>query len=305
MDVIEQLLCVLASLTGSVYCIALLRDCRRRIRSLKEPVKSSPVSSRRGSTCARMNWWSQLLLSAAFLGIALFSLVGFAYWATSALRNEHSIDRQLRQTFATVSIPGYPPLIINYDSTQAGRPIVGIECHSKLISDDQVRDLVHVAPRLRYVSLADTDISDDVLCELSRRPELREISLDRTRVGGPGLRSLSELKSLKAVYLGGTNVADEGLQWLASLQELEALGLDGTQVTDEGLRWLANLRNLRSLNLTNTSVTDAGLLRLGCLDNLTWLELSNTQVTQEGVKRLKSRMPDLSIGHLEWGDDRQ
>ena len=266
-----QLLCIVVSVTGSVYCLSLLRDSRKRAGPPRGPLKSLSKSVRRKYVCARLNRLCQVVLATAFLVVAASFAVGFAWRALSLHWYESPLDQQIRLTIATVSLPGYPPVIFKYDSTQPDRPVYGIECHSKLISDEQVRRLLDAAPALHFLNLTDTDISDDALCDLSCAPGLRGVYLARTRVGDRGLRRLGELRNL------------------------EALNLDGTKVTDDGLRLLADVRTLQKLLLGNTAVTDAGLKWLGRLDGLRELKLTNTGVTGEGVDRLKSKRPDIVI----------
>ena len=266
-----QLLCIVVSATGSLYCLSLLRDSRKRAGPPRGPVKSLSKAARRRYVCARLNRLCQVLLATAFLAVAASFVVGFACRALSLHWYESPLDQQIRQTIATVSLPGYPPVIFKYDSTQPSRPVYVIECHSKLISDEQVRRLLHTVPALLHLNLADTDISDNALCDLNCVP------------------------GLCAVNLAGTRVGDLGLRRLARLRNLEDLHLGGTKITDDGLRLLANVRTLQKLNLRSTDVTDAGLEWLGGLDGLRELDLVNTGVTSAGVNRLKNKRPDLVI----------
>ena len=266
-----QLLCVVVSVTGGVYCVSLLRNPREAARLRAAPIKLLPKAARRKYVCARLNRLCQVLLATAFLAVAASLLAGFVYRALSPLWHENPLDERMRQSVATVLIPGYPPVIFRYDSTQPDRPVYAIECHSKLISDEQVRRLLHTAPALLQLNLANTDISDNALCDLNCVPGLCGVNLAGTRVGNLGLRRLARLRNLTG------------------------LNLDGTEVTDDGLRLLADARTLHKLSLRHTAVTDAGLEWLGGLDGLRELRLENTSVTGKGVGRLKSKQPDMAI----------
>ena len=271
MNDLVQLLCISVSVTGGVYCLSLLRDCRRRARSAKEPTKSSRGSSRRKSVCARVNWLCQLLLTAAFLAVAVSLLAGFACRAFFLLSRNSAGSQQQRCSFQTIAIPGCPPVVVDYDKSQAGQPIIGIDGARKPISDDQLRSLLRETPELVYLNLTYTSIGDDALCELSRAPKLHTLCLQGTRIG------------------------DLRLQNLAKLNRLETVFLDDTKITDKGLRSLADLKNLRELILSDTAVTDAGLQWLRGLDKLELLDLENTGVTQEGINCLKHELPDVII----------
>ena len=271
MNDVAELLCVVVSVTGGIYCVSLLRNSRKTAGAPGEAVKSLSRSARRKSVCARFNRYCQVLLASAFLAAAATLLAGFAYRELSLLWKEAPLDEQLERSSETLLITGYPPVIVKYDSTQPDSPVFGIECHSKLISDDQVRRLLRQAPRLDYLNLAFTDVSDDALCDLSGTPGLRTVCVSGTRVGDLGLRHLTKLKNLEVLYLGGT------------------------KVTDDGLRCLADVRSLRKLSLRNTAVTDAGLEWLGSLDRLEELLLANPGVTNEGVSRLKNKRPGVVV----------
>ena len=266
-----QLLCVVVSVTGGVHCASLLRNPRQAVRLQAAPIKLLSKAARGKYFCARVNRLCQVVLATGFLVVAASLLAGFVYRALSPLWHENPLDVQIRQSIATVSIPGYPPVILKYNSTQPDRPVYVVECHSKLISDEQVRRLLHTVPALLHLNLADTDISDNALCDLNCVP------------------------GLCAVNLAGTRVGDLGLRRLARLRNLEDLHLGGTEITDDGLRLLADVRTLQKLNLRNTAVTDAGLEWIGGLDGLRELDLVNTGVTGKGVSRLQGRQPDMAI----------
>ena len=272
MDDIAQWLCVVVSLTGGIHCVWLLRNSRKPAAQSGGPVRLPSEPNRRKLVCARINRFCQTLLAATFLAVASSLLAVFAYRTLPPLWKENPLDVRIRQTIATVSISGYPPITFKYDSTQPDRPVYGIECHSKRISNEQVRRLLDAAPALLDLNLAGTDVSDDALSNLSHLIGLRGVVLVRTRVGNRGLLHLAKLKNLEELYL------------------------DGTQVTDDGLRCLANTRSLRTLTLCKTAVTDAGLeWLLDRLDNLELLSVEDTGVTQDGVGRLRAKRPGVEI----------
>lgn len=274
MNDLVQLLCVVVSLTGGIHCVSLLRNSRKPAESTGEAVKSLPRSARsarRKSVCARINRFCQVLLAATFLAVAASLLAIFAYRGLSSLWEEPLVDQQMRRSVETVLTEGCPPVLFDYDTSQPGGPIIGIDCARKPLSDGQVRRLLRQSPNLVWLNLAYTDITDEALCELKRTPRLNGLCLEGTRIGDLRLDQLAELKSL------------------------ESLKLDGTNITDKGLRRLADLKSLRKLYLNDTAVTDAGLEWLGSLNELEMMELRNTRVTQEGINRLKSTLPGVTI----------
>lgn len=271
MDDVVQLLCVVVSLTGGIHCVSLLRDCRKPAASPAEPLKSLSKSARWKSVRKKVNWYCEVILATTFLTVAGSLLAGLTYRGLSLLWEENPLDRQLRHSITIVAIPGYPPVIVKYDTIRPDGAAIGIECHSKAVSDDQVRRLLQASPALRFLNLAHTDVSDNALGDLGR------------------------MSRLSAVTLIGTRVGDAGVQQLAKLKNLEDLHLTGTRVTDNGVRLLADLKGLRQLGLRYTAVTDAGLEWLGCLDRLELLDVRNTGVTEEGVNRLRGKRPGVEI----------
>ncbi|MGI6419933.1 MAG: hypothetical protein ACOX1P_30215 [Thermoguttaceae bacterium] len=271
MDDAAQLLCVVVSLTGGIYCVSLLRNSRKGAGPPRGPVKSLSKSARRKSVCAKINRFGQVLLATTFLAVAASMLAVFAYRTLPLLWKENPLDVRMRQSIATVSLPGYPPVIFKYDWTQPDRPVYSIECHSKLISDEQVRRLLRATAAILFLNLANTNVSDDALYDLDCVPNLRAINVSGTRVGDLGLRRLARLRNLEDLYLAST------------------------EITDDGLRFLADVRTLRQLYLNNTAVTNAGLEHLGGMERLKELAIENTAVTSEGVNSLKCKRPDITI----------
>ena len=271
MNDLAQLLCVVVSLTGGIHCIALLRNSRKQAESTGELAKSPPTSARWKLVCARINRYCQVLLATTFIAVAASMLAILAYRVLPPLWEENPLDEQIRRSMETVLLSEFLPVIVKYDPNQPSNPVIGIECHSKLICDDQVRRLLRQAPKLVWLNLADTDVSDNALCDLDCVPGLCEINLTGTQIGDVGVRHLAKLKNLEGLYL------------------------DDTSVTDNGLRFLASVRSLRTLSLLNTAVTDASLDRLGSLDGLEVLGLRNTGASDEGIARLKHKLPGVII----------
>ena len=235
MDDIAQWLCVLVSLTGGIHCVWLLRNSRKPAARSREPVRLPSEPNHRKSVCAKINRFCQVLLATTFLAVAASLLAVFACRTLPSLRGENPIEEQLRRSGEIVSIEGGPSVGLDYDASQAERPIVGLDCATGPVSDHDLRRLLNEAPKLDFLNLQQTDITDDTLRQLDGAARLRRLTLDVTRVG------------------------DLGLQHLASLKSLEDLSLDQTEITSAGLRHLADLRGLQKLSLCGTAISDAGL----------------------------------------------
>ena len=295
MDDIAQGLCLVVSLAGGVHCVWLLRNSRKPAAQSLEAVRLPSQSTRRKLVCVRINRFCQILLAATFLAVASSLLVVFAYRTLSSLWVEHAVEEQLRRSVEIVSIEGDASVVLDYDTSQAERPITGIDYATRHVSDHGLRCLLNEASNLDFLNLQQTDITDDTLRQLGGVARLRQLTLDVTRVGDLGLQHLAGLKSLEDLTLDQTKITSEGLRHLADLRGLQRLSLCGTAITDAGLRHLAGLRGLQRLSLCDTAITDIGLESLYHLDKLRELDLAGTRVTPQGISRLESRLPGLAV----------
>ena len=103
---------------------------------------------------------------------------------------------------------------------------------------------------------------DDDMAHLKGFPRLRYLNVFNSRVTEAGIVHLKSLPELENLSLGGTRITDAGLVHLQQLRKLEGLGLYSTGVTDEGLAHLHDLAGLKRLGLFSTKVTPQGIQRL-------------------------------------------
>ena len=90
----------------------------------------------------------------------------------------------------------------------------------------------------------------------------QEINLADVQLADTDLAQISGLKNLRVLHLEKTPVTDAGLAHLKGLGSLTYLNIYGTAVTDAGLSQLKGLTNLKSLYVFETKVTDAGIAAL-------------------------------------------
>ena len=107
-----------------------------------------------------------------------------------------------------------------------------------------------------------TDFDDDDMAHLKGFPRLRYLNVFNSRLTDAGLAHLKNLPELENLGLGGTRITDAALVHLQQLPKLEALGLDSTAVTDTGLMHLHDLAGLKRLGLFDTKATPQGIQRL-------------------------------------------
>ncbi|MFP6596550.1 MAG: c-type cytochrome domain-containing protein [Candidatus Hydrogenedentota bacterium] len=115
-------------------------------------------------------------------------------------------------------------------------------------------NLVRVSFDLIGSKIEDADL--ELLAPLSKHVTF--LGLANTNVTNAGLANLTTLPKLTQLHLGNTQIGDEGIQHISDLKNLETLNLFNTKVTDAGLDWLTNLGNLRRLYAWQSQITLGG-----------------------------------------------
>ena len=110
--------------------------------------------------------------------------------------------------------------------------------------------------------LSDQAIGDDQLKLLKALPKIRWLNLANTKITDQGLAEIAGLTGLTKLHLEKTEIGDKGVAHLKGLSQLKYLNLYGTQVGDEGLQQLAGLKNLKQLYVWQSKVTEAGIQQL-------------------------------------------
>lgn len=144
---------------------------------------------------------------------------------------------------------------------------------------------------LKMLDLSGTDISDDVMSELSVLPALSELNLSHTMITDAGVAALLEMPRLRRLNLNGTAISDSSLVLLSEMSGLEGLSIRETGITTKGLAHLTGIRSLRFLDLRDTGLDEECvevLLKMWQLERLslpfaTWVArvregLPNTQI---------------------------
>lgn len=182
--------------------------------------------------------------------------------------------------------------ILEWPRVQAGQKL---DLFNATLSDRDLDYMIAGLDNLRFLSLAETGITDAGLVHLSRLTLLEELHLDNTYITDDGLGALAALPSLRVLDLKDTNVTDHGLATLKAFTNLRGLYLTRTRITDAGLAHIADLQNLETLILWDTDITDAGLPHLKSLTRLRELILWGTRVTEQGAETLGRALPDCDI----------
>lgn len=151
------------------------------------------------------------------------------------------------------------------------------------LSKPQVTDeslaLLPALPRIDYLAVTVTGVTDTGIAHVAALRDLDTLMLCESGVGDDGLRAITELPRLERLYLDDTAIGDAGLAHLSRLSSLKVLSLRRTGVTDAGLAALQSLSNLEALFLDGCQITDTGLADLASLPALKTLHLNGTAVT--------------------------
>lgn len=164
-------------------------------------------------------------------------------------------------------------------------------------------------PRLQYLGLRQSGVSNDAMPSLAEMPNLETVDLYGTKAGDIGLAKLATSQSVKAVFAGMTQITDEGVASLCSLENLRALSADADnpayrdgksspQISDDAINSLAKCHKLEYLDLSGSRLSDAGLARLAsALPSLRVLGVEYSKVTENGLAALRKlpRLQGLAI----------
>ncbi len=123
---------------------------------------------------------------------------------------------------------------------------------------------------------------DADLEQIAALPRLAYLDLGRSQISDAGLVHFRGLGLLEHLNLSGTQVSGDGLRHLTC----SSLDLSNTPVTDEGLVHLKRMGKLVALDLSNTQITDAALEHIKGIPSLKRLKLRHTRVSHEAVVEL-------------------
>ena len=110
-------------------------------------------------------------------------------------------------------------------------PLLDIKFSGDNLTSEQLKSLEPAAEHITWLSLAQTNITDE------------------------GLITVAKFKNLTRLQLEKTNISDVGVAKLSSLEHLEALNLYDTKVTNNCLPDIKKMNSLRRVYLWQTDVT--------------------------------------------------
>jgi tRNA A-37 threonylcarbamoyl transferase component Bud32 len=179
-------------------------------------------------------------------------------------------------------------------SALTGHPaLMRLNLYGCPITDDSLR-AIRSCPRLRFLVLSDTKLSDAGVAELAGHPELYSLYLWKTPCTDKSAEHLLAMPKLYDVSLP-SGATDEFLKTLAPKKSLSQLLIHNTKVTSAGLAELRNFPALRFLAFSGNRFNDDAIPHLEAAAKLTSVNIQGTKITPEGVKRLRAARPGLAI----------
>lgn len=152
-------------------------------------------------------------------------------------------------------------------------------------------------PRLRYLYLNRSTVTDDGLKHLKDLPKLEALQLVATKVTDAGMKHLAQLPNLQGLYVASTQVGDDGLKEISKLPAIRYLWVINANVTDAGLVHVGKMKSLDTLIIGGNNITDRGLEHLKGLTSLRHCDLRNTKVTKSAGKALDEALPKATVSY--------
>ena len=160
-------------------------------------------------------------------------------------------------------------------------------------------------PKLQWLNLRGTKLTDTGLAHLANHPELAWIDAGYAEMTDNGVEFFATMPKLHTLAFGGNKMTDVGLTPLRLIAGLKVLDLGGLQrtdsglwqvtVTDRGAETLSGMAQLEILSLRNSKITDVGVDHLVKLKNLKRLDVVNTSLTDAGIARLRAALPNCDL----------
>lgn len=147
---------------------------------------------------------------------------------------------------------------------------------------------------LEFVN-AGEELGDPELALICRLPRLKYLGIFDSDVTNSGLKHVGKLKNLQTLWLDGTKITDTGMSELSGLKDLRDIHLNRTSIGDMGIQALTDLGGLKTVTLWKTKITDQGLAALGGLKQLAYLDLTSTGVTNGAVESFKKSRPNCQV----------
>ena len=129
-------------------------------------------------------------------------------------------------------------------------PFVEVDLsRKKAIDRSTLKALKPVAKQLISLNLANTNIQDKDLKELTNFPHLQKLYLQQTNISDKGIQAITKLDYLTYLNLYETKITDKSLAVLSDLKRLKKLYLWQTKTTKDGIAKFVNRKPKTKVNV--------------------------------------------------------
>ena len=160
--------------------------------------------------------------------------------------------------------------------------------------DDGLREL-SLSPRLVYLCIDKTGVTDDSIPSLKKLSRLNGLSARFTKITDKSADALSEIPALNLLFLLGCDTGDKTILALAGTKKKYNHLVTGQKVTNDGVAALATISGLHNVSLWGSDADDGCIESLGIIKTLKTLDVSRSRITPDGVKRLKKLLPGCEV----------
>src|SRR5712692_9406126 len=166
----------------------------------------------------------------------------------------------------------------------ASGDVIGVHLRGSWVSDTELLDLAQL-PKLEFVDLSHTRITDDGLLHLKPAKQIRDLNLYYAeQITDQGMAAIRDWKNLKRLNVRGTRISDGTLAIVSGLTGLETLDIAYTQITDNGLDGLVPLTKLKELSIGRSKLNKNALEVLRLLPTLEYLDLGGPHPGSGGLR---------------------
>ena len=191
-----------------------------------------------------VEWWIE---QGASSGIKV-SDIEVAESIKPTLLRRYGLDTNPKPYYEMVNIAPLDSVLINamaqngfsVKSLGAENPLLDIKFTGSELTLEQLKSLEPAAAHITWLSLANTNITNEWLTTLASFENLTRLQLEKTSISDQGVSAISNLKHLEALNLYGTNVTDACLADVEKMEGLKRVYLWGTKVKATTAKSLEN-----------------------------------------------------------------
>jgi hypothetical protein len=121
--------------------------------------------------------------------------------------------------------------------------------------DGDVARILSMLPHTTYVSLANTDISDEVMLYLRSMDQLQSLDLRNTAVSDAGMRNIVGIRRLQYLDISGTAITNRSVDDIGQLSSLGLIVMTDTGIDEDGIQRLLRRNPALQIQISTNVVT--------------------------------------------------